>query len=187
MATNFCRAARLLRDESRSRCFSSVPGFCSGSRAEGASDVFEETGSLATARVQQTATLLPSGKVLVVGGYGVIGFHSRARSCTIRPAEHGQRQGASPSLGQITRRHCCPTARCSCWLEALDDASTELYDPASGTWAATGSLATPRYVHTATLLPNGKVLVAGGAAAVALRRGALRSAQRNLDGHRQSR
>ena len=34
--------------------------------------------------------------------------------------------------------------------------------PASASWSATGSLNTAREMHTATLLPNGKVLVAGG-------------------------
>jgi hypothetical protein len=37
-----------------------------------------------------------------------------------------------------------------------------LYNPANGTWTATGSLNTAREQHTATLLPNGMVLVAGG-------------------------
>src|SRR5437764_3727491 len=39
--------------------------------------------------------------------------------------------------------------------------AAELYDPASGTWAATGIPVIPFHSLTATLLPNGKVLVTG--------------------------
>ena len=82
------------------------------------SGTWTSTGSLATARVSHTMTLLPNGNVLVAGG-------------------------ASSSAAESIR------------------ASAELYHPATGTWIATGSLRTLRSGHTATLLPNGEVLVAG--------------------------
>lgn len=41
-------------------------------------------------------------------------------------------------------------------------ASAELYSPATGTWAAAGTMASPRYYATATTLTDGRILVAGG-------------------------
>jgi hypothetical protein len=84
------------------------------------SDAFTPTGSLNLARRAQTATLLPDGRVLVAGGVF-------------------QPQGNSAAT-----------------------ATAEIYDPVGGAFAFTGSMAVARVGHTATLLPNGKVLVSGG-------------------------
>jgi hypothetical protein len=86
------------------------------------------TGNMIYPRAWHTATLLPSGLVLVAGG-----------ECP-GPATKG-----------------CPAVRDP--SGAIAD--SELYDPKTGRWTATGSMTSPRFEHTATLLASGKVLVAG--------------------------
>ena len=91
---------------------------------------------------------------------------SRARNSTIRRAGLGRRPAASPPHALFHTATLLPNGKVLVAGgydgNSVALASAELYDPASGTWTATGSLATARDGHTATLLPNGKVLVAGG-------------------------
>ncbi len=58
-----------------------------------------------------SATLLPNGKVLVAGGLRV--QCTGHVSYSIRRAEPGRTLAISTSRTRDTRRHCCPTARCS--------------------------------------------------------------------------
>ena len=91
---------------------------------------------------------------------------SRVRNSTIRRAGPGPPPAASPTHAINHTATLLPNGKV---LVAggyngsgLVFASAELYDPASGTWTATGDLLTVRGLHTATLLPNGQVLVTGG-------------------------
>ncbi len=132
--------------------------------ARGAS-TFAGTGSLATARGFHTATLLPSGKVLVAGGVD-------SSSAPLASAElYDPATGTWAATGSLATARYFHTATLLSNGKVLvaggaggnnNTAIAELYDPTTGTWASTGTLATARSQHTATLLPNGKVLVVGG-------------------------
>jgi Kelch motif/Galactose oxidase, central domain len=46
--------------------------------------------------------------------------------------------------------------------DAVAYASAEVFDTNTGTWATTGSMASPRFTHTLALLSTGNILAAGG-------------------------
>ena len=132
---------------------------------------FAATGSLATGRISPTATLLPSGKVLVAGGSDGSSGAPKGSSATRGAELYDPATGTWSATGDFTTARWDHTATllpsgkalvAGGWGGAGISTSAELYDPAKATWIATGSLANARIRHTATLLPNGKVLVAGG-------------------------
>lgn len=131
------------------------------------SDSWSPTGDLATARDSHTATLLPNGKVLVAGGYGASGPLDSAE--LYDPA-----QGTWTSAGNLA------TARYSHTATLLTNGmvivaggnsssignvilnSAEIYDPSSNSWTLAAPMGSARFLHSATLLSNGKVLMVGG-------------------------
>jgi hypothetical protein len=132
------------------------------------------TPSMNVARFGATATLLPSGKVLIAGGNTTGPFRGAftpLNSTELYDPVTNSFAASTPSMN---------AARVSATATLLPNGkvliagglditteqvltSTELYDPVTNSFAAsTPSMNVARYGEVASLLPNGKVLIAGG-------------------------
>ncbi len=122
-------------------------------------------------RYGHTATLLPDGKVLIAGGAGDTPQAPATATAEI----------FNPATGTFTPTGSMTTIRAFHTAVLLPNGkvlisgggingfnpgtkkSQDLYDPATGTFTATGDMVSARSSHASVLLPNGKVLHVGSA------------------------
>ena len=126
---------------------------------------FSATGSMGTLRTHHTATLLPNGKVLIVGGFDNTSWLASAElydPSTGTFASTGSmnlapQQGHTATLLPSGRVLVVGATSPPDWQIVC-----ELYDPSTGVFSTTGPTGKPRNGHSATLLRTGKVLITGG-------------------------
>lgn len=130
---------------------------------------FTPIGQMTMARSEHVAVLLNNNKLVLAGGIGT-GWTFLASA-----------EVYDPSTGIFTRTGSMTTPRESHTATLLKSgkvlisgghkgrreamtvySSAEVYDPAKGTFSATGNMTTIRHKHAASLLPDGNVLIVGG-------------------------
>ncbi len=135
-----------------------------------ASGTWSSTGSLHSSRQYHTANAFSNGKVLMAGGsangYGDVGlagcelYDSATGLWTVTGSMVTPRQMHTATL--LANGKVLVAGGCTMNPLIVPYASAEIFDPVTGVWSSTGSMAAARYNHQSVLLPNGKVLVSGG-------------------------
>lgn len=131
---------------------------------------FTSVGPSRALRYRHNSSLMPDGRVLIVGGTTTTTWVPLASSEWFNPATNAFTDGPTFATPRMNQAHVLlPDGRLLVIGGSQADAagglayaSAELYDPVAGTVTAAGTMATPRGLHSATLLADGRVLVAGG-------------------------
>ena len=134
---------------------------------------FSSTGSMAQPRgAGVSATLLPDGRVLVIGGGPEVGTSAElydpvtgtfALTGPTTVARGGFFTATLLPDGRVLIAGGLRPAAVGPPSRPERTATAEVYDPATGRFSAVGPMAAPRYLHAASILADGTVLVAGGA------------------------
>lgn len=132
-------------------------------------------GTLATARMLHAAVALADGRVLLTGGLPAAGSDTYATASAELFDPATGRFTATGGMGEPRTGHTatrladgrilvCGGRDSTCVLGCPQRvwSSAECFDPRTGAFSPVGAMTQARYGHTATLLPDGRVLIAGG-------------------------
>ncbi|MBN4059234.1 hypothetical protein JYT22_01120, partial [Endomicrobium sp. AH-315-J14] len=132
------------------------------------------TAGMDTYMPQQTATLLPSGKVLVTrGSHENVHALYDPETDTWQPTEPEGSNSFGKTRGHTTE--ILPSGRVlktGGWGYGSPAFAATIYDPAANTWVETDQMKHGRTLHASVVMPDGRVVVSGGNQADA---GALQS------------
>lgn len=126
-------------------------------------NTWSQTANIHISREGHTATKLPNGKVLIVGGYN----STVLNDCEIYDPTSGNWTNTG-SLNEARTSHTATLLPNGEVLVTGGDnlngvlAGAEIYNPNTGAWRIVQSMSTTRTVHSAVLLNDNKVLVVGG-------------------------
>lgn len=149
-----------------------VAGSLDGLRPSASAELFDPrdgtwtaTGPMPKSIAVATATLLLSGKVLMAGGCDTAALTAAELYDPVSGtwAATGSMSTARAQQVAILLRDGDVLVAGGLRTNMTPLASAELYDPTRGTWTDTGDMSAPASSgHSATLLPDGKVLLVGG-------------------------